>query len=161
MISKQRYIVMHENHAHALFALCRIYKIHNPTMHQSHIPRRTNPITHNAPVLFPAMHHFETCVHISVPKWCIVGYLSNSPRDLWDRPFALFCGMFIWSVLPGLFFFRKKCISSGTPGGNRKIAIFSNFFRKKLEEMEDIGRTILFPLDVLNNILFEIINQRY
>ena len=29
----------------------------------------------------------------------------------------------------GLFFFRKKCIFSGTPGRNWKIAISSNFFR--------------------------------
>ena len=46
----------------------------------------------------------------------------------------------------GLFFFRKKCFSSGTPGGNWKIAISSNFFRKKLEEMEDIGRIIFFSI---------------
>ena len=48
----------------------------------------------------------------------------------------------------GLFFFRKKCISSGTPGGNWKIAI-RNW--KVLEEL------YFFPLDVLN-MLFKIIN---
>ena len=34
---------------------------------------------HNAPVPYPIMHHFVTemcrCVHISVTKWCIMGYL--------------------------------------------------------------------------------------
>ena len=34
--------------------------------------------SHNAPVPYPIMHHFVTemctCVHISVTKWCIVGF---------------------------------------------------------------------------------------
>ena len=37
--------------------------------------------SHNAPVLYPTMHHFVTemctCVHISVTKWCIVGCLTG------------------------------------------------------------------------------------
>ena len=37
--------------------------------------------SHNATVPYPTMHHFvtEMCtsVHISVTKWCIVGYLSS------------------------------------------------------------------------------------
>ena len=44
--------------------------------------------SHNTPVLDPTMHHFVTemctCVHISVTKWCIVGYLSNALWGLWD-----------------------------------------------------------------------------
>ena len=44
--------------------------------------------SHNAPVPYPTMHHFLTemctCVHISVTKWCIVGYLSDALWDLWD-----------------------------------------------------------------------------
>ena len=41
----------------------------------------------NAPVLNPTMHNFvtEMCthVHISVTKWCIMGYLFNAFWDLW------------------------------------------------------------------------------
>ena len=37
-----------------------------------------------------------TCVHISVRKWCIVGYLSNTSCDLWDEwtytPYAALTG---------------------------------------------------------------------
>ena len=44
--------------------------------------------SHNAPVLYPTMHHFvtemSTCVHISVTKWCIVGYLWGVLWVLWD-----------------------------------------------------------------------------
>ena len=44
--------------------------------------------SHNAPVPYPIMHHFVTemctCVHISVTKWCIVGYLCDALWDLWD-----------------------------------------------------------------------------
>ena len=43
--------------------------------------------THHAPVTYLTMHHFVaemcTCVHISVKKWCIVGYFSNALWDLW------------------------------------------------------------------------------
>ena len=42
----------------------------------------------NAPVSYRTMRHSVTemctCVHISVTKWCIVGYLSNALWDLWD-----------------------------------------------------------------------------
>ena len=42
----------------------------------------------NASVPYPTMQHFVTemctCVHISVTKWCIVGYLSDALWDLWD-----------------------------------------------------------------------------
>ena len=41
--------------------------------------------SNDAPVLYPTMHHFVTemctCVHISVTKWCIMGYLFTT---LWD-----------------------------------------------------------------------------
>ena len=37
---------------------------------------------------YPTMHHFVTkmctCVHISVTKWCIVGYGTDAFWDLWD-----------------------------------------------------------------------------
>ena len=42
----------------------------------------------NASMPYPTMHHFvtEMCthVHISVTKWCIVGYLFDALWDLWD-----------------------------------------------------------------------------
>ena len=45
--------------------------------------------SHNAPVLYPTIYHFVTemctCVHISVTKWCIVGYLFDTMWDLWDH----------------------------------------------------------------------------
>ena len=38
--------------------------------------------SHNAAVPYPTMHHFVTemctCVHISVTKWCFVGYLPDA-----------------------------------------------------------------------------------
>ena len=44
--------------------------------------------SHNAPDKYPTMHHFVTemctCVHISVTKWCIVGYGTDAFWDLWD-----------------------------------------------------------------------------
>ena len=49
--------------------------------------------SHNAPVPYPTMHHFvtETCthVHLSVTKWCIVGYLSGALWDLWDASIVM------------------------------------------------------------------------
>ena len=45
--------------------------------------------SHNALSPNPSMYHFArdigTCVHISVKKWCIVVYLSNSLWNLWNR----------------------------------------------------------------------------
>ena len=42
----------------------------------------------NASVPYPTMQHFLTemctCVHISVTKWCIEGYLHDALWDLWD-----------------------------------------------------------------------------
>ena len=56
---------------------------------------------HEAPIPYPTTHHFVaemcTCVHISVAKWCIVGYLSNALWVLWDGSIALpdhRCGLF-------------------------------------------------------------------
>ena len=44
--------------------------------------------SHNAPDKYPTMHHFvtEMCthVHISVTKWCIMGYLSDASWHFWD-----------------------------------------------------------------------------
>ena len=44
--------------------------------------------SHNAPVSYPTMLHFViemcTCVHISLTKWSVVGYLCEALYDLWD-----------------------------------------------------------------------------
>ena len=44
--------------------------------------------SHNSPVPYLTMHHFvsELCtrVHISVRKWCIMGYLPDALQGLWD-----------------------------------------------------------------------------
>ena len=43
------------------------------------IPQCTIPISHNTSFC----NRMNTCVHISIMKWCIVGYLSNVLWDLW------------------------------------------------------------------------------
>ena len=48
-------------------------------------------------VLYPTMHHFVTCVHISVTKWCIVGYLSDTLWDLWDGSIPLLL-LLLWLI---------------------------------------------------------------
>ena len=65
----------------------------------SNIPQKKPDLlhkSHNALDKYPTMHHFVTdmCtyVHISVTKWCIVGYLSNALWDLWD-----WSNMHIWA----------------------------------------------------------------
>ena len=44
--------------------------------------------SHHASDKYPTMHHFVsemcTCVHISVTKWCIVGYGTGALWDLWN-----------------------------------------------------------------------------
>ena len=56
--------------------------------------------SHNAPVPYPTIQHFvtEMCthVHISVTKWCIMGYLSGT-WDLWDGCFELVDGTSRWN----------------------------------------------------------------
>ena len=44
--------------------------------------------SHNAPLPYPTMHHFATEIHISVTKWCIVGYLPDALLDLRDGQFC-------------------------------------------------------------------------
>ena len=50
--------------------------------------------SHNAPIPHPTIHHFITVkclrVHISVTKWCIVGYLSDALWDMWEGSIASF-----------------------------------------------------------------------
>ena len=52
--------------------------------------------SHDTPVPYPTLHHVVTemctCVHISVTKWCIVGYLSDALWDLWDGSIGPFDG---------------------------------------------------------------------
>ena len=52
--------------------------------HVAQIPQCTSSVSRK----LGAMHHFVTeictCVHISVRKWCIVGYMTNAQWDLRD-----------------------------------------------------------------------------
>ena len=84
------------------------------------------------------------------------GILNLVDSNLCDIDFVI---KRLCDIESGLFFFRKKCISSGTPGGKWKIAISSNFFRKKLEGMEDIGRIILFSIGCSKYVVWN--NKRY
>ena len=58
---------------------------------------------HSAPVSYPTMHHFvtEMCthVHISVTKWCIVGYGTGV---LWDLCYRSVTWTFVTMVLCGI-----------------------------------------------------------
>ena len=53
-----------------------------------HVPIDLLHNPHNTPVPCPTMQHFVTemctCVHISVTKCWIVGYVSDALWDLWD-----------------------------------------------------------------------------
>ena len=52
--------------------------------------------------LISQMYHIVTemctCVHISVTKWCIVGYLSRTLWDLWDGLLYLIYFPHIWKL---------------------------------------------------------------
>ena len=56
--------------------------------------------SHNASNSYPTMHHFVTemctCVHISVTKWCIVGYLSSALQDLGEGSISQPFKEFLW-----------------------------------------------------------------
>ena len=49
---------------------------------------------HHVLIPDPTMHHFATemctCVHISVTKCCIGGYMSNALWDIWDGSFGFY-----------------------------------------------------------------------
>ena len=59
-----------------------LYDIHLRTIEPSHK-------SHNSSDKYPTMHCFVTemgvYVHISVTKWCIVGYGTSVLWDMWDR----------------------------------------------------------------------------
>ena len=80
----------------------------------SQIPQCTSPISHNAPVPYPTMSHFVTemctCVHISVSKWCIVGYLSDALWDLQDGTWDHIASTSFRHHFDGLM--QKRCNSS-------------------------------------------------
>ena len=58
----------------------------------SQIPQCTCPTSHNAPL-------WNRNVHISVPKWCIVGYGTGALWDLWDRSFCYPCLYYLVKVM--------------------------------------------------------------
>ena len=57
--------------------------------------------SHNPLGKYPTMHHFvtEMCthVHISVTKWCIVGYLHHTLWDLCNRSTGFVCHKRHWN----------------------------------------------------------------
>ena len=69
----------------------RLVSQYIPAVSPSHasygIPVNMSYESHNASSPYPTMHHFVaemcTCVHISVTKWCIVGYMFDALWDLW------------------------------------------------------------------------------
>ena len=80
--------------------------------------------SHNAPVPYPAMHHFVTKgarEHISVTKWCFMGYLSDGFLDCEGyikkkgyihRPSAWVLTtkleIISWDVFRGMYYEKKK-----------------------------------------------------
>ena len=69
--------------------------------------------SHSAPVSYPTMHRFVeemcTCVHISLTKWCIVGYYTAALWNFFDRSsqlkgndaywhFYIFACLRIWEI---------------------------------------------------------------
>ena len=71
------------------------YGINRPQWINMQSPINPSHKSHNASDIYPTMHHFvtEMCthVHISVTKWCIVGYETDALWDLCNR-----------SIRPGL-----------------------------------------------------------
>ena len=69
----------------------------------------------NASVPYPTMQHFVTemctCVHISVTKWCIVGYLSDALWDLWNGSITILPTL--WCIcnnlLQHIYILRERC----------------------------------------------------
>ena len=93
-LSKQWKHLWFETPSRSLWRHCNGTDIEVNTLRNNHIPQKIWDVidllhnSHNAPVPYPTMHYFvtEMCTggHISVTKWCIVGYLYNALWDMWD-----------------------------------------------------------------------------
>ena len=61
-------------------SMCHTFRSHYSMCNRpfSQIPQCTIPLSHNAPLC-------NRNGHISVTKWCIVGYFSDVLWELWDR----------------------------------------------------------------------------
>ena len=64
------------------FSMLRVNNSNN--RHKELIQIDQSHKSHNAPVPYPTIHHWNINMHISVPKWCIVGYGTGALCDLWD-----------------------------------------------------------------------------
>ena len=56
----------------------------HPTVHLSHIPQCTCPISHNTPVPYPTMHHFGTKMYTFLFQWGALWYGTGALWYLWD-----------------------------------------------------------------------------
>ena len=74
---------------------CQVYHCYTPALAHmgTHVTTLIDLIhkSHNAPVLYPTMHHSEQKFTHFCSEWCIVGYGTGASWDLWH-----------WSVLWGL-----------------------------------------------------------
>ena len=93
--TRLKYCIRRNRKCNALVSLRRLrpMKSRIPKFPTNQCPDIQQPIdpshkSQNASVPYPTMQYFvtEMCtgVHISVTKWCIVGYLSDALWDLWD-----------------------------------------------------------------------------
>ena len=123
--------------------------IHNLTMHQSHTPQCTSPISHYVTFCNRNVH-----IVISVTKWCIVGYFSDALWDLWDwsilycfnnlqlttdNPFTFECelwGVRLLSLTPELL----VCDLNRTPNCYGKTWRFLCPFFRNLHLRENLAR---------------------
>ena len=75
--------------------------------------------SHNVLGKYPTMHHFvtEMCthVHISVTKWCIVGYLPNTLWDLLDGSISWLIPWVFASPVHEQPWYYIACENSKTP----------------------------------------------
>ena len=77
---------------HNILWACIICYVYCANRHVAQIPQCTSFVSHNAPFC-------NRNVHISVTKWCIVGYLSTALWDLWDMGLFLQTGFNILYIL--------------------------------------------------------------
>ena len=83
---------------------------------------------------YTTMLHFVTemctCVHISVTKWCIVGYLSEALWDLWDGPIDIdftFFSFHDWSLFGVLHVLTSRCINHHVVSSSPMYFVMTDF----------------------------------
>ena len=105
------------------------------------------------------MHHFvtEMCtrVHISVTKWCIVGYLPDAWWDLWDGSFGGHAHTALAALKPQsldcVTVYQQVQITKAQAGGKSGCATVDHLIvlKQTIQEKQEKGHTayIIF-LDV-------------